>query len=876
MAGFFQAQRRAAASRGIRALAAFWPRAAADFLRSVWRERGLARVIAADPRALFTGAAGNIRAAFQVLRRSPGLSAAIVVLMAVTIGAATSVFSLVNAVLIRPLPFGNPERLVMVWEARPDRHLTRNVVSGHEFPVWEQRNRVFERMAAITYGQATLTGAGDPKALIGIRVTSSFFDVVGVPPALGRPFRADEDTPGRGQVVMLSDALWRERFGGDAAVVGRTITLNGQPFLVVGVMPKGFAFPRGPAAARPDYWTPIAEPIQLYRGRHYLHVVARLKPDVTIEAAQADMARVARDLSTELPQLNHGHGANVVGLQKDLARESGPSLLLLLGAVSCLLLVGCSNVAGLLLARGLTRSREIGVRLALGAGRLGVSRQLLAESLVLAALGAAFGVAATMVVAAAMPRLVPHEILPIDRIELDGTVLLFAMAATVVTGVLFGLAPVLQIRGIDLAAVLRQGQRTIASAGHPRLRQMLVTAQIALTLVLVLGAAVMTRTLVSIVRVDPGYATSGILAVDVSLSGARYASAVRQRQFFDDLVTQTHALPGVISAGRTNLVPIGGGYSGISISIDGRPAPPPGQDDSARYRVVGPGYFETLGISVLAGRTFSTADARLAVPLIRWFPQQPLPEGHDKPQALPVAVVNQSMSRRFWPDGQPIGGRIRVLGSPWIEIIGVVADTHNESLRERPVPEFYLTDLQEPQGGMSMLVRTSGDPIALAPAIRAVMSNLDSSQAIRSIRTMDEVIERSVDLPRLTSLLLGGFAVIALALMAAGVYGVMAFTTRQRMPEIGVRLALGAGRRQISRMVMRQALSIAAVGMTIGIALAAGLSRLIRSELPGVEPIDLLTWAIAGSVLLGATLAACWWPARRASRIDPANVLRSN
>ena len=434
---------------------------------------------------------------------------------------------------------------------------------------------------------------------------------------------------------------------------------------------------------------------------------------------------------------------------------------------------------------------------------------------------------------------------------MDGTVLVFAMLATLATGLLFGLAPVLQIRRIEPAEVLRQGQRTIASAGHPRLRQAIVVGQIALTLVLVLSAALMTRTLVSLTRVDPGYTTSGVLALDLQLPGARYASAVSQQQFYADLVARAGAVPGVDQAAATNNVPIGGGYSGVAFSIDGRPPLPSGVDQSARYRVVSADYFRTMRIPIVNGRTFAASDARIAVPLIRWFPQQPLPDGLDRPQPPPVAIVNQAMASRYWPGANPIGSHIRVLFSPSIDIVGVVADTHNESLRDRPVPEFYLHDLQEPQAAMSLIVRTSGDAGALAPALRAAVWNLDRNLAIRSVRTMDEVIDQSFGVSRLTSSVLGGFAIIALGLMSAGVYGLMAFTTRQRLPEIGVRLALGADRRQIGRMVIRQAVWLATVGIGAGVALAAGLGRIIRGEFLGARTIDPMTVGVVVVVAAG-------------------------
>jgi len=876
MAEFFHARRLIARQRGWCARAAFWRRLVTDLARSVWRERGLAHAIASGPRLVFTGATANVRDAFHFVRRSPGLSLAVMLLMAVTIGAATSVFSVVNAALIRPLPFGDPGRIVNVFEVRPEDHVARNAVGGHEFPVWEERNRVFERMAALVYSGATLTGAGDPVALQGARVTSGFFGVMGVQPAIGRAFRAEEDAPGRGLVVILSHRVWRERFGGSSEILGRTIQLNDQPFQVVGVMPQGFHFPLLPSAAQSDFWSPIAEPIRFYRGRHFLYVLARLKPEVTIEQARADMARVAESLRADLPELNRGHETTVVGLQKDLAAGVRPSLLLLFGAVACLLFIGCSNVAGLLLARNLARSREIGVRLALGAGRLGIARQMLAESVLLASAGAGLGVAGAVILVGALPRIVPREILPLDRVSIDASVLIFALAATLLTGVLFGLAPVFQTLRFDLATVLKQGQRTLASAAHPRLRRTLVIGQIALTLVLVLGAGLMMRALLALERVHPGYRTDGILAIDLELPGARYPGAVQQRVFFDDLVTRTAAIPGVVSAAATNSVPIAGGHSGISIAIEGRPDPPPGNDEAARYRIVSAEYFRTMGIPVIRGRTFRPADARFAVPLIRWFPQQPQPDGYNQPQPPPVAVINQAMAGRFWADENPVGRRIRILLSPWIEIVGVVGDTYNESLQERPIPEIYLHDLQEPQARMSILVRSANDPIALAPVIRSTISTVDKSLAVGSMRTMADVVDESFGLPRLTSWLLGTFAAIALGLMAAGLYGLMAFTTRLRLPEIGVRLALGAGRPQISRMVMRQALTLAAIGMVIGIVLSAWLALVVSREFFGVEPVDPVIWVAVGAVLFGSTAIASWWPARRAARVDPTVVLRGH
>jgi putative ABC transport system permease protein len=873
MVELFHARRHASAARGPGGRAAFWLRATLDTCGSVLRERlpdgsALRRAIS------FRGAETNMRDALRVLRRSPATTLTIVLLMMLTIGAATSVFSVVNAALIRPLPYGDPERLVAVWESRPERGVERNNVSGHEFPAWEEQNRVFERMAALTFTEATLTGAGEPRALTGVRATSGFFSVMAVRPLVGRGFLPQEDVPGHGQVVVLSERLWRERFGADLHIAGRRILLDDQPFEVVGVVPDTFNFPPVVLGTRVDYWSPIAEPIRNYRGRHYLYVVARLKHGVSIEQARADMSRVAGDLRKQFPDLNRGHEARVLPLQGDLMRDARASLLLLLGAVSCLLLIGCSNVAGLLLARGLARHHEIGVRLAIGGTRLDVARQLLTESVILSACGAILGVTLTYWFTQTIPSLVPRDVLAIERVPVDQAVLAFALVTSIGTGLLFGLAPSLQVRHINVGAVLQQAGRTILSAGNPRSRRVLVGVQVAVTLVLVLAAGVMTRGLLAIQAVDPGYVRSGLLAVDLALPGSRYPDAIRQRQFLTDLMARGAAIPGVVSIAATNATPLDGRINGISVDIEGRPLTDAGQDRSARYRVVTTDYFRTLAIPVLSGRTFAGADARIAVPIMRWFPQQPQPAGFDRPQPPPVAVVNAAMARQFWPDVDPVGRRFRALFSSWITVVGVVANTHNYSLRDPAVPEFYLHDLQEPQASMSLLVRSAGEPTDLTPLIRSTIRDLDSSLAIKSVRTMEDVVRSTFGLPRLTSAVVGAFALMALGLMAAGVYGLMAFTTAQRLPELSIRMALGAEPGQVLLMIVRQGFSTAAIGMIAGLAAAVALVRGVGSQLFGAPTIDPLTWIGATVLLALAILAACWWPAQRASRVDPSHVLR--
>ena len=857
---------RRAAAQGLAASTRFWTSTAGDVGRTLWRQR---------PRPV-AGVGVNARDAIRVLWRAPGLTATIVLLMAATIGAATSVFSVVNAVLIKPLPFPNPDRLVVVWEARPDRGIERNVVSGHEFPVWEEQNKAFERMAAIIYTGATLTGAGEPTPLTGVRVTSGFFEVLGVRPALGRGFLPEEDTPGRGDVVVLSERLWRERFNSDRTITGRRILLDDRPFEVVGVVPAAAGFPPSALGSRVDYWSTIAEPIRNYRGRHYLFVIARLRANVTLEQARTDMNRVARALTTQFPDLNHNHEARVLPLQGDLVRDSRASLIMLLGAVGCLLLIGSSNVAGLLLARGLTRQHDIGVRLAIGGTRLDVLRQLLVESVLLAGLGAVLGIIATFWFARTLPSLLSRDVLVLDRVEIDPTVLTFALFVSLSTGLLFGLAPALQAWKVDVAAALQRAGRSMLSAPGTRIRSVVVIGQVAVTVVLLLSAGLLTRQLLALQSINPGYKTAGVLALDLALPDARYGDAVRQRQFFDDLVNRSAALPGVVSVAATSAVPLSGKLSGISVDVDGRPTSDRGDDRAARYRIVSSGYFSTLGIQVLSGRTFEPSDARIAVPVIRWFPQQPQPKGIDEPQPVPVAVINATMARRLWPDTDPIGKRFRVLFSPWITVVGTVANVHNDSLADAAMPEFYLHDLQEPQSAMSLLVRTAGDPIDHVAAVRSTIRDLDPSLAIGSTRTMDDVVQHTFGRRRLTSTIVVAFALLALVLTAAGIYGLVAFTTAQRLPELGIRIALGAEPRQMRDLVVRQGCTIAAIGILLGLAVTFAVVRVAGTKMFDTPSLDPLTVAAVVSLLICAILAACWGPARRASHVNPVSALRSN
>ncbi len=874
MAELLRARYLRASHRGRGARLRFWHNTVIDATRAIWSAHRPAwsRALRYGPTAL----RDDLRAASRVFRRSPAMTAGVVLLMALSLGAATTAFSVVNAVLLRALPFGDPARLVMIWESRPDRHIDHNAVAGHEFPEWTKRTRAFAGMVAMAFpGPMTLTGAGEAAALQTVRVSANFTDVLGVAPALGRTFTADEDTPGHGDVVLLSDRIWRERFGSDPAIVSRTITLDGKPTHVAGVMPATFEFPRVIANQTPDIWMPIAEPIYLYRGRHYLFVVARLQSGVTIEQAQADMSRVAKDLATELGDLNRGHEATVGFLQPELVRTSRTSVLLVFAAAACLLLIGCANVAGLLVARGVARRREMALRLALGASRGILIRQLFVESVMLAIAGGALGILGVFWAARALPALIPHEVLALDRLPVDLTVLVAAFAASIGTGLLFGVAPALQTTRVSMTDAIARGGRALSGRETRRARRVLVTAQIALTVVLVFTAGLVTHTLVALARVDPGFRSDGVLSMDVELPPFRYSSPIRQRQFFDDATARVGALPGVMSVSTTNAIPLGGGYSGIAVDIEGRPAAP-NEERAAHYRVVSDGYFKTMGVPLVKGRDFSKSDARIAVPLLRWFPQQPQPDGFAQPQPAPVAIVNASMARLFWPGESPVGRRFTALFSPSITVIGIVDDTHNDSLRDAPVPEFYLSSAQEPMRSMTLLIHTSGQPLDLAAPVRRALQNLDADIPLAEATTMDDVVGRTLGLSRFTSVLVGGFALVALVLLVAGVFGLVAFTTTERLPEIGVRLALGAQRGGIFAMLIREAFVLAAIGVTMGIAGGVAFGRWMSGELFGAGPLDPISVAAAIIVVAVAVLAATWLPARRAARADAWEILRSS
>jgi putative ABC transport system permease protein len=860
-------ERAAAAPRTLAGRAAFWWTMIVDVFKGAARER--------FPDASMHESCYDLRQAWRRVARAPMLTTFVVALMALSIGSTTAAFSVVHGVLLRPLPFPDPDRLVLIWEWRSPEN-PRNNVGAHEYPEWRAQNRSFAEMAAIAYDREyNLTGAGEPVKLTAVRVTSGFFPVMGVTPIAGRGFTADEDRPGNGSVVVIAEHLWRARLGSDPSVVGRPLQLNNVPHTIVGVMPASFQFPPGAGGVVPDIWTPIAEPIQLYRGRHYLTIVGRLRPGVTIAQAQSDLEGIARGVEKAMPQFSGGHGVSVQRLHGELVRDVRRALLVVFAAVALVLIIGCCNVANLLLAGAAERQQEVAVRVALGAGRFRVARQLLAEGGLLAALGGGAGLLlASWLIGLARSSAAP-DVPRLQTVSLDPAVLLFAVALTVMTALVFGLVPLASLMRVEVAERLKHGSKGVARPSRQPLRRVLVIAEVALTVVIAAGASLFLQSFYRLIRVDPGFRTAGIVTADVALPPSKYRSPMDQRRFFEEALARVRRLPGVAGVAATNIVPQSSGRSGIAVAVEGRVAATPGEQLAAAFRVVSTDYFKTLDIPIVAGRAFAAQDARVAVPLIRWFPQQPRPPRFDEPQPPPVAVVNQEMARQFWPGRDPIGRRFTVLSSPPITVIGIAQNSRNHALADAAEPEFYLSDGQEPQSTMTLLVHATSAMGLLPAAIRSEVWAIDRDLPVSNVRTLAEVVDGNLALHRSMTELMGGFAAMALMLMALGVYAVVSYTTAQRTFEIGVRMALGAQRSDIRQLVVVNGVGLTAAGITIGLGGAYALGRFASNMLYEVTPSDPLTYLALTTLVLGITMLATWAPARRAQRVNPVTVLRN-
>ncbi len=797
----------------------------------------------------------DLRHGARLLVRAPGFAAIAIAALAIGIGANTAIFSVVNTLLIQRLPYQDPDRLAVVWEHNLPRDRKNNVVSPGNFIHWREMNQAFEDIAAVgmTFN-LTLTGAGEPEEVPFQYVSASFFPLLGVPPALGRPFRADEEGPNT-RVVVISYRLWQERFNGDPGILSRPITLQGEPYTVTGVMPAGFYY----MDKRVNLWMPVpfSEASRTPRGR-WITVLARLKPDVTFGRAQQDMERVHGELRRLFPDFNTGWTARVVPLTEQLTGNVRPALIVLLGAVAFVLLISCANVANLLLARATARQRELAVRAALGAARSRLIRQLVAESSVLAAVGGVSGLLLAWW-ALHLLRVVVAERLPIARLEtvgIDSLVLAFTVGASVLSGLFFGLVPALSASGSALNEALKEGNRAGTGARGNRMRNAFVVVEIALALVLLVGAGLLVRSFVGLLNVNPGFDPARTVTMRVGLPDSRYGEPAQRVQFLQRLFDRVDALPGVQAAGATSFLPLAGLGAATSFEVIGKPRAPRGEEPVVDVRVMANDYLEAMGVPLLRGRLFNDQDPT---------------DNRNR------VVINETMAKKYWPGEDPIGKRIRI---SWNdpredEIIGVVGDIRNAALETEARATNYWPHARFPYGSMTLAVRTAGEATSIVNAVRRLVREQDPNLAVADVRTMGDVVANSVAERRLTMLLLTIFAGAALLLAAVGIYGVIAYSVTQRTPEIGIRMALGAQRGDVLRMVVGQAMALAAAGIAIGGIGALLLTRLMTGLLFNVKPGDPLTFAAVACVLGVVAMVASYLPGLRATRVDPVIALRA-
>jgi putative ABC transport system permease protein len=796
----------------------------------------------------------DLRYGARMLLKKPGFTLIAVSTLALAIGASTAIFSIVNAVLLRPLPFKDTDRLVAMWESNPQNK--QNEVSAANFIDWRNRNQVFEQVAALSYANVSLTGGDEPERLQGVTVTPSFFHALGAQARWGRTFLPEEEGPGAAPVVVLSHSVWQRRFAADPTLIGKTVTLNGIGRTVVGIMPPDFQL-EFPINRQADLWLPRVFTPQLAANRqaHFLYVFARLKPGVAIAQGQAEMGSIARRLAEQYPNTNTGASVTLVPLQEQIVGKVRRSLLVLLGAVGFVLLIACANIANLLLGRAAARQRETAIRAALGATRRRVVRQLLTESALLAVLGGALGLLLA-VWGIDLLATVGHATLPrLNEIGIDGQVLGFTLLVSLLTGVVFGLAPALQATAANLNESLKEGGRSSAAGFRQRLRSLLVVAEVALALVLLVGAGLLMRSFWRLLQVNPGFQPDHVLAMDVALPSAKYAQGNQQAAFFQQALQRIESLPGIISAGAVVNLPLSGNNSTTGVTADDRPTPAPPDVPQIDYRLISANYFRTLNIPLRAGRQFTERDA----------------------QGSPVVVIiNETMARRFWPDEDSVGKRLTIRGNPPVscEVVGVVGDVKHYRLDAETKAEIYVSYLQIPNPFMHIVVRTAADPLSVAAAARREIAVVDKDQPVHNVRTMERLYAESISQPRFNMLLLGVFAAVALVLAAIGIYGVISYAVTQRTREIGVRMAMGAQSRDVLKLVVGEGMILVLAGVAIGLAGAFVVTRVMSNLLFGVSAADPITFAAIPLLIACVALLACWIPARRATKVDPMIALR--
>jgi predicted permease len=796
------------------------------------------------------------------LLKQPAFTAIAVITLALGIGANTAMFSVINAVLLRPLPYYEPNRLVTIWEESPQRDMYEMPVSFANVRDWIDQNHTFEQISAYTFTNLNLTGAGEPARLSTVRCSSNLFSLVGAKPLLGRTFVADDDKEGANRVVILGHGLWQSRFGSDARIVGQSLVLNNQNYTVVGVMPSAFQFPvgfgyLGKVLNDPtELYVPLAATSkEMARGNYSFFSIGRLKPGATIEQARADMTAIESRLEQQYPDYNSGIGIKLVLTQEQTVKVIRPALLVLLGAVAFLLLIACANIANLLLARAASRQKEMAIRTALGASRGRVVRMLLTESLILSLAGGCLGFLISVWSTRVLMALAPDNIPRMNEVGVDARVFGFTLAVSLITGIAFGLIPALHAARPNLNDALKEGSRgSMGSSAGKRTRSVLAAVEVALSLVLLIGAGLMIKSFLRLQQMNLGFNPDNVLAVNLSLSSSRYPEDRQQTAFFEQALERVRSLPGVQSAGSTTGLPLTLELSGSDFRIEGQPEPEAGKEMIINTRSVSPDYFSTLGISLIKGRDF---------------------DNRDKNDAPAVAIINHNLAQVYFVNEDPIGRRITFDdGQSWISIVGIIGDVKQLGLDSSAKPEVYFPYLQAASPAMSIVVRTASNPSALAAAVKSQIQMVDKDLPVKDAKTMQELLAESVSGRRFNMLLLTIFAVVALVLAVVGIYGVMSYTVTRRTHEIGIRMAVGAQPLDVFRMVIGQGMKLALIGVAFGLIGAFGLTRLMTTMLFGVEPTDPTTFVSIAVLLTAVALIACYIPGRRATKVDPLVALR--
>jgi len=809
----------------------------------------------------------DLRFGFRNLIKNPAFSIVAILAVMLGTGANSAIFSVVNAVLLRPLAFNEPERLVMVWGHNVKSGASQYPLSMLDFSDYQEHNHVLEQLASFAYEDFNLSTGEDPEHVPGSFVSANFFSLLGVNPALGRGFLPEDDKPDAERVVIVSYGLWKRRFGADPNFVGQTITLNGARFTAVAVMPPTFQSPN--AQDNPQVWIPMsfdgADPFRIpssggtefkNRSSRFLIGVGRLKPDVSVSQAQSDMEIVARQIEQQYPDINIGLSVNIVSLHRQIIGNIKPALLVLLAAVGSVLLIACANVANLLLARAATRQKEFAVRAALGASRFRLIRQLLAESLLLSLIGGALGLLLAFAGIRLLLSLNPPNIPRLGEIDIDIRVLGFTLLVSVLTGLIFGLAPALQASNPDLNETLKESSRgSTGGRSRQRVRGLLVISEIVVTTILLIIAGLMIKSFLSLQNVNPGFNPDNTLTMMLNLPPGKYSENHQIRGFYDQLLKRIEILPGVQSVGAVTNLPLTSTIVRFRFTIDGRPPATPGERLVATTGAVNSNYFQSIGIPLLKGRPFNE---------------------QDQEKSPPVIIINDTIARRYWPGDDPIGRHLTLpsLGGISREVVGVVGDIKHSGLETESGAQIYLPYQQQPWNFMSLVVRAQSNPSRMARVVLHEITALDANQSAYDVKTMQQVVNESVSQPRLYTLLLGVFAAVAMVLAAVGIYGVINYSVTQRIHEIGIRLALGAQARDIFRMIVGQGMLLSVIGVVIGLVAAFLVTRVMESLLFGVSARDLTTFLCIPVVLVAIAFLSIYVPARRAMKVDPMLALR--